>query len=240
MSMRLNQFLANSGVASRRKADDLIKSGRVTINGITARVGQQLNPDEDKVFVDGKAVTQRPLFYFKYYKPVGVMSSLSDPHYKNTLAKLPIKEKFFPVGRLDVESEGLVVLTNDGVWAQKLIHPSKNQTKEYEVMIDTSKAKKNWLTEIRRGVLIDGKFVKPKSIKLVSSGMLNIVLSEGIKREIRRLAEKVGLKVLKLKRIRIGKILLGDLKVGELKLLTSDEILDTFEPIHFVSGSPIL
>jgi len=223
--MRLNQYLANSGIASRRKADELIKNGRVKINGALAKIGQQVDLGKDEVLVNNEIVKPQSFFYYKYYKPVGVMSSLSDPHYKNTLAKLPIKEKFFPVGRLDVDSEGLMILTNDGVWAQNLIHPSKNQTKEYEVMVDASKAEKNWFAKMRKGTMIDGKMIKPESVGLMDDGKLNIVLNEGIKREIRQLAENVKLKVLKLKRIRIGKILLGGLGVGEMRLLDQKEII---------------
>jgi 23S rRNA pseudouridine2605 synthase len=233
--MRLNQYLSLAGVASRRKADALIKDGEVTVNGKRAHLGDIVKPEKDIIKLDGKVLKVQQFVYYKYYKPVGVLSSLSDPHHQKTLAALPIKDKFFPVGRLDLNSEGLMLLTNDGKLAQRLTHPSHHETKEYLVKVDTTHAYPDWLYRLKQGAKFEERVVKPVKVGVLSkdnkTAELDIVLAEGIKREIRRLAEGARLQVIRLKRIRIGSLTLGTLKSGELKILSAAEI-DALTQIH--------
>lgn len=226
--MRLNQYLSLCGVASRRKADELIGLGKIKVNNLVAEVGQAINPDKDRVTYHGNLVVPQSFVYYKYYKPVGVLSSLDDPHHQKTLRNLKIDTAVFPVGRLDLNSEGLILLTNDGELAQKIAHPKFGQTKEYMVEVTVPRGRQGWFSKLRAGSSIDGKFVKPRQVILESQtprkSVLSIVLGEGIKREVRRLVQNAGAEVVRLKRVRIGNIELGNLKMGAIEPITGAEL----------------
>ncbi len=210
--MRLNKFLAQSGVASRRGADKIIAEGRVKINGIVAKLGDQVGA-RDKVFIDKKPIGRsEEKQYFAVYKPVGYISTVSDEFgRKNVLQLVKSKNRLYPVGRLDIDSEGLMILTNDGDLTLKLTHPRFHLEKEYEVTCDRE---------------INVKKINTGANKIIwyRKNEMRIVMYEGKKRQIRKMCWLAGLRVIKLKRIRIGKLFLGNLNPGEYKELTPRDV----------------
>ncbi|HQI13208.1 rRNA pseudouridine synthase [Candidatus Shapirobacteria bacterium] len=210
--MRLNKFLAQSGVASRRGADKIIAEGRVKINGIVAKLGDQVGA-RDKVFIDEKPIGRsEEKQYFAVYKPVGYISTVSDEFgRKNVLQLVKSKNRLYPVGRLDIDSEGLMILTNDGDLTLKLTHPRFHLEKEYEVTCDRE---------------INVKKINTGANKIIwyRKNEMRIVMYEGKKRQIRKMCWLAGLRVIKLKRIRIGKLFLGNLNPGEYKELTPRDV----------------
>jgi pseudouridine synthase len=236
--LRVNKYLAEAGVCSRRKADELVKLGKVKINERQAKLSDRVL-DDDKVYVEDKLVKpKKTKIYYVLNKPVGVISSSVDEKgRKKVIDFAPKGLRLFQVGRLDTDSEGLIILTNDGDLAQKLSHPSFLHQKEYEVWID--RGKEIEFDSIRKkllfGLNIDGKIMKVdkvenfhlKTEKSRHYIIFNLVLHTGYNRQIRKMCGKIGLSVAKLKRIRIGKLKLSDLnlKVGEIKNLNRDDIL---------------
>lgn len=210
--MRLNKFLAQSGVASRRGADKIIAEGRVKINGIVAKLGDQVGA-RDKVFIDEKPIGRsEEKQYFAVYKPVGYISTVSDEFgRKNVLQLVKSKNRLYPEGRLDIDSEGLMILTNDGDLTLKLTHPRFHLEKEYEVTCDRE---------------INVKKINTGANKIIwyRKNEMRIVMYEGKKRQIRKMCWLAGLRVIKLKRIRIGKLFLGNLNPGEYKELTPRDV----------------
>jgi len=210
--MRLNKFLAQSGVASRRGADKIIAEGRVKINGIVAKLGDKVGA-RDKVFIDEKPIGRsEEKQYFAVYKPVGYISTVSDEFgRKNVLQLVKSKNRLYPVGRLDIDSEGLMILTNDGDLTLKLTHPRFHLEKEYEVTCDRE---------------INVKKINTGANKIIwyRKNEMRIVMYEGKKRQIRKMCWLAGLRVIKLKRIRIGKLFLGNLNPGEYKELTPRDV----------------
>jgi 23S rRNA pseudouridine2605 synthase len=228
--MRLNRYLAAAGIGSRRKCDELIAAGRVTINGEVC-TNFSAQPDaRDHVKVDGKLVHLEKPLYLLLHKPPGFVSTKSDPHARNTIFDLlpPKFSGLFHVGRLDAQTEGLLLLTNDGALAQRLTHPRYKIDKEYEVTLD-----RPWdpalAEKLTRGIFLDGERAKIERLHSLSPTRLRVVLRQGINRQIRRMFEAVGFKVKRLIRTRIGNLRLGDLPRGHWRALTKREIelLDT-------------
>src|SRR3984893_7945844 len=223
--MRLNRFLAAAGIGSRRNCDELIAAGRVTINGKVC-TDFSAQPDErDHVKVNGKLVhAERPL-HIVLHKPAGFVSTRKDPHARDTIFDLlPAKfPRLFNVGRLDAQSEGLLILTNDGDLAQHLTHPRYKIDKEYEVTLDRA-----WdaaLTpKLLRGILLDGERARIAQLHARTPTRLRIVLRQGINRQIRRMFEAFGYRIEHLVRTRIGKLRLGDLPRGHWRILSNREI----------------
>ena len=223
--MRLNRFLAAAGFGSRRHCDELIATGRVTINGKTC-TDFSTQPDErDHVKVNGKLVRVAPPLTIMLHKPAGFVSTRRDPHVRDTVFDLlPAKfSRLFNIGRLDAQTEGLLLLTNDGDLAQSLTHPRYKIEKEYEVTLDCP-----WDPELAskllRGIFLDGERARIARLHSVSPVHLRVVLRQGINRQIRRMFEAIGYRVKDLIRVRIANLRLGDLPRGHWRALTSREL----------------
>lgn len=230
MEKRLQKILSETGVASRRKAEEMILEGRVTVNGKTAVLGMKADPSADHIKVDGKLlIRQEPKVYLMLNKPRGVVTSLSDPEGRPTVKDFlkGVKFRVYPVGRLDYDSEGLLILTNDGHLANAILHPSKKIPKTYLVKIKGVLEEKT-LDKLREGVhLKDGK-TQPAKIRTVrkaeKNSWIEITITEGKKRQIRRMLDAVGHTVERLSRVRVGSLALSSLRPGELRHLSPDEL----------------
>ncbi|MBQ7562232.1 MAG: rRNA pseudouridine synthase [Synergistaceae bacterium] len=222
--MRLNLFLSSNGICSRRKADDIILSGRVKVNDkIVLAPYFRVDINHDKILLDNKQIFHElKRVYYIMNKPSGYVCAVSDKYYPVIIDLLPEEARnlrVFPVGRLDKDSEGLLILTNDGNFAQNIIHPSKKISREYEVLLNLPVNDKH-LSRLREGFNIENKFIKPLKVLQIGEASLKIVLSEGIKREIRLMMRQIGLRVEKLTRVKIGGLELGNLSSGEYKSLS--------------------
>lgn len=228
--MRLNKFLSLGGVASRRKCDQLIEAGMVSVNGkLVTTLGTIVNEKKDKITVEGKAVVLPSSFvYIKLNKPKGYACTASDEKGRKTIYDLiKCEQRLFSVGRLDYDTEGLIFLTNDGDFAQRLMHPSYQIDKEYRVNVECE-VKESQLAVMRKGVVVEGVRMPEARIKLLAYEnnvtKLSVVIDEGQNRQIRRMFEAVGLCIKLLKRVRIGEVKLGGLKRGEYRDLTESEL----------------
>jgi len=220
-SIRLNRYLASAGVASRRAAEDLILAGRVAVNGTVALLTTPVMP-EDQVTVDGETVKpETEKVYYLLNKPRGyVCSTKGDPRVLDLFSD--VEYRLFTVGRLDKETEGLLLVTNDGAFADDVIHPSRNIEKEYIVKAD-QEIDDIHLKTISAGTMVEGVQVAPIRVTKIRNGTLRVVIGEGKKREVRHLLEAAGLQTLALKRIRLGSLILGDIEVGTYRPLTEAE-----------------
>ena len=229
--IRLQKVLSEAGVASRRASEQLIADGRVEVNGqVVTEQGRRVNPETDHIRVDGSRIPPpRRHLYMVLNKPRGVVSTMEDPEGRPTLSDyLPrTKERLFHVGRLDTETEGLIVLTNDGDFAHRLAHPSYQVPKTYTVQA-AGVMDNRILKRLEKGVTLDDGPVRPDKVKLISRAqdrtLLAITLHEGRNRVVRRMMDTVGHPVDRLSRTEIGPIRLGNLKVGETRDLTREEL----------------
>lgn len=231
-SERLHKILAQAGVASLRACEQLIQAGRVAVNGqVVNRLGSKIDPNRDHVTVDGREVILRPRTSFVYimlHKPRGVISTVHDPHGRPTVLDLvDVAERIFPVGRLDKESEGLLLLTNDGTLAYRLTHPRYQVEKEYHVLLDRAPDRKH-LGEWRRGIMLEGERTAPAKVEIMArepEGVwLRVVLREGRKRQIREVARLLGYHPRRLVRVREGNLKLGNLPYGKWRMLHPQEV----------------
>jgi len=220
--LRINKFFTNHGVCSRREADRLIESGRVTINQRVANLGDQVGPD-DVVMRDGQVIPWRtaPL-YIKYYKPVGVTTTSESHVPRNIIAEIGHPERIFPIGRLDKNSSGLILLTNDGDIVNEILRTEHGHEREYEVSVDHS-FDQTFIDQMSRGVVILKRLTKPCKIERLGPTRFRIILTEGRNRQIRRMCQVLGYRVLTLHRIRIIHITLDGVVPGEWKPLTGEE-----------------
>jgi 23S rRNA pseudouridine2605 synthase len=222
---RLQKVLARLGVGSRRVCEDLITEGRITVNGEVAILGRRIHPESDLVEVDGALVPTAPgLVHYLLNKPTGVLSTADDPQGRPTVVQLvPTDPRVFPVGRLDADTEGLLVVTNDGPLTHRLTHPSFGVEKEYlaEVVGQPSPAA---VRRLREGVELDDGLTAPAKVSLQSPSVLTIVIHEGRNRQVRRMCEAVGHPVVRLVRTRIGPISDRRLKPGTWRHLTPSEV----------------
>ncbi len=230
MDERLQKILARAGLGSRRACEDLISAGRVRVNGQVAGLGDKADPDVDTITLDGRKINAaETLVYVALNKPRGVLSAVEAPDPRPTVRNLiPLPGTLYPVGRLDAESEGLILLTNDGEMANRLTHPRYGHEKEYRVLV-ARRPDAEQLEAFRHGVVLeDGHRTLPAGINLESGfgkgAWLRITLREGRKRQIREMCNLVGLPVVRIVRVRIGTLLLGNLKPREWRLLTEKEI----------------
>ncbi|HTR43748.1 MAG TPA: pseudouridine synthase [Pseudomonadales bacterium] len=222
----MQKFLAEAGVASRRAAEQIILAGRVSLNGDIVRLlGTKVDPVHDKVFVDGQPVRAKRKIYLALHKPVGCVCSRKDKLGRRTIYELLPKEweSVQTVGRLDFNSEGLIFLTNDGEFALRLTHPRYGVHKKYLATVEGT-LEQQMLSKMVRGIFHDGEKLKAESARQVSRNVVELDLTEGKNREVRRLFESQGLTVERLQRTQIGKIKLGELKPGRWRTLTETEI----------------
>lgn len=227
---RLQKYIANSGVTSRRKAEELILSGHVKVNGVTiTELGTKVDPSKDIVTVNNKEITEAQNFvYIKLYKPEGYVTTVKDQFDRKTVIDLiNIKERIYPIGRLDYNTSGLLLLTNDGDLANKLMHPKYEIYKTYIAEV-TGKISQESIEKLKTGVLIDGYKTAPAKVKLLkispSSSTVQISIYEGKNRQVRKMLDAVGHTVKKLERISFGDITLDNLKPGQWKFLSNEEI----------------
>lgn len=232
MEERLQKLLSRAGLGSRRACDDLIVQGRVSVNGKIAVPGQKVDPQRARVTVDGREIrlTEDDKIYIALYKPRRVLSTTQDKSARPTVRDLvPIPGHLYPVGRLDYDSEGLILLTNDGELTNKLTHPRYQHEKEYLVLVRRMPDEEQ-LAILRRGVVLeDGYRTAPAKVTVGKNipgkgTQLSIVLTEGRKHQIREMCARVGLPVLRLKRVRIGSLTLGRMKPKEWRHLTANEV----------------
>lgn len=235
--IRLNKLIADSGLASRRAADRMIEEGLITVNGKKVyELGVRVDPVNDKILVQGKPLRTKPShIYLMFNKPKGILTTMEDPLGRPTVADFlgEVPMRVFPVGRLDWDSEGLLLLTNDGEYANKVANPDSEVTKTYLVKVD-GQPKDEELQKLLRGVSIVGGKVAAKSIEKVKRGRelyawLKIVITEGKNRQIRQMFEKIGYDVLKLQRVAIGRLRIGNLERGELVFLNDVAAERVFE-----------
>ena len=240
MEERLQKILAQWGIASRREAEEMMRQSRVCVNGVVAHLGQKVDPSQDKISIDGQPVLaeQRPSkMYLLLHKPAGIVSTCHDPQGRPTVLDLLPSELrtgwgIHPVGRLDVDSTGALILTNDGELTYGLTHPSHSITKTYRVVVQghpPATVLKNW----SQGIVLEGRITRPAQVRLIGSyidkSCLEIVLQEGRNRQIRRIAEQLGYPVIKLHRTAIGLIQLKTsttafLPSGKYRHLSEDEM----------------
>ena len=230
MEERLQKILSARGVASRRAAETLLDAGRVTVNGRTAQVGDRADPERDEIRVDGRPLP--PLdrrTYLVLNKPRGYVTTLSDEKGRRTVAQLVAGcgARVWPVGRLDLDSEGLLILTDDGELTQKLLHPSHEVEKEYHVWVEGDVEK--GLPILRGPLSLDGVSLHPAQVKVLDAGVLSVTIHEGRNRQVRRMCAAAGLKVRRLRRVREGSLTLGNLKVGCWRPLTAEELSHLLE-----------
>jgi 23S rRNA pseudouridine2605 synthase len=223
--VRLQKVLAAAGLGSRRACEILIEEGRATVNGEVAVLGRRVDPQADRVEVDGVRVPVRPgLVTYVLNKPRGVVSTASDPQGRPTVVQLvPVEPRVFPVGRLDTDTEGLLLLTNDGDLAHRLTHPSFGVDKEYLAEVEGSPTPAE-LRRLREGVELDDGPTAPAKASLTAPGALRLVIHEGRNRQVRRMCEAVGHPVRRLVRTRIGPLADRRLKPGEWRVLDVDEV----------------
>ena len=234
--VRLQKLISEAGVASRRAAEQLILDGRVMVNGKAVReLGTRADPAADDIRVDGRRLPQPPRRYILMYKPRGYVSTRSDPEQRPTVIELleraRIRGYFYPVGRLDYDSDGLLILTNDGTFAERLMHPRYGLERAYEARV-RGVPDANALARLRKGVPIDGERTQPADVNIVHvregqstpQAVVEVVLREGRNRQVRRMFEAVGHPVLRLTRVRIGTIGIGALKPGDIRDLAPREV----------------
>ena len=229
MKERLQKILSARGVASRRKAEEMIQQGLVTVNGVTAALGDAADPETDEILISGKPLPQQDKYiYILLNKPRGYVTTLSDEKGRKNAAQLVADcgVRVYPVGRLDMDSEGLLLFTNDGAFANALMHPKQEVKKTYNV----------WVTgyhpgseiQLSRPITLDGYTIRPPQVKLQwaegQKAKFQVTIHEGRNRQVRRMCEAAGMHCTRLRRIREGNLSLGDLPLGKWRYLTEEEI----------------
>ena len=234
---RLQKMLAECGIASRRKAEEMIAAGRVAVNGVRAQIGDKVDVKKDKVTVDGQRVqTVDEKVYIMVHKPRGYLTSMSDDRGRKCVSELveELPVRLFPIGRLDKDSEGLLLMTNDGVLANALMHPKKSIDKTYLVWVSGYIAGKE--QSLSQSIEIDGRKTSPAAVQLLhkagTTALFRVTIHEGRNRQIRRLCERAELTVTRLRRVQEGQLTLGDLKPGQHRPLTETELRAIFEEIQ--------
>ncbi len=223
---RVQKLLSNYGYCSRRNAEELIKEGRVKVNGELISIGDQAT-EEDKITIDGELIQQERKVYLMFNKPNGCVTALRDQQHKTVMDFIKVKERIFPVGRLDYNTSGLLLLTNDGDFANKITHPSNEIKKTYLVGINKQIMNRQ-IAAIEKGVELEDGRTCPAKVSKINPTLLQITIHEGKNRIIRRMFKEMEFKVASLERISIGKLQLMDLKPGKYRSLSKEEIKKIF------------
>ena len=234
-TVRLQKYLAGCGIASRRKAEEMISQGRVTVDGkIVIAMGTQIDPGTQEIRVDGKVVTPHDdLLYILLNKPQGYVTTMADPQGRPIVTSRlhGIKARLFPVGRLDIDTEGALILTNDGELAQKVQHPSHEVTKTYETQV-LGRPSEKILLQLEHGILLEGRKTAPAKLTVITkqtgTTSIRITIHEGRKRQVRKMFQVVGHPVLHLKRIAYGHLFLQGLLTGKYRILTPEDLKKIF------------
>jgi 23S rRNA pseudouridine2605 synthase/23S rRNA pseudouridine2604 synthase len=222
--LRLQKFISNSGYCSRRKAEELILDNKVLVNNETALLGSKVDPEKDVVRVNGQKIElKQKNVYIMLNKPPGFVSSCKHKGKKTVIDLIDVKERIYPIGRLDMYSRGLILLTNDGELHNRLSHPSYDHEKEYLVKTNIALTNEE-IKLLSNGVVIDGRKTRKLSIRRKKNDYLSFTLKEGRNRQIRKMVETLNKKVVDLQRIRMSEIFLGNLKEGKWRYLDPDEI----------------
>jgi len=229
--LRLQKFLAHAGVASRRKCEEIISNGRVQIDGKTiTAMGTQVTPGKERITVDGKLIgAKEKLVYILLNKPKGYVTTVSDPQGRPIVTSLlqNIKERVFPVGRLDLDTEGALLLTNDGELTQSILHPSNEVFKTYEAEVKGNPKASN-LRSLETGIMVENKKTAPAKVrfkrKKKQNSIIEITIHEGRKRQVKKMFQAIGHPVVSLKRLAYGKLGLGNLAVGKYRFLKKNDI----------------
>lgn len=229
MLARIQKILSDAGIASRRQAEKWIAEGRVTCNGRVCVLGQSADPDTDCICVDGRQILNRQEYvYLMLHKPRGYVTTLSDEKGRKNVAQLVADcgKRVYPVGRLDMDSEGLLLFTNDGAFANFMMHPSHEMEKTYLVLVTGFAAEK--LEALRKPIVLDGRPIAPPVVKFLSaqgnSARILVTIHEGRNRQVRRMCGQAGLPVQRLARVQEGSLKLGDLPAGTWRYLTEEEV----------------
>ena len=225
MEERLQKLLSAAGICSRRRAEDYLLAGRVTVNGRPAGLGDKADPQRDEIRVDGKAISAPSAHtYIMLHKPRGYVTTLSDEKGRKTVAQLVegCGARVWPVGRLDMDSEGLLLLTDDGAFTHRLAHPSHRVEKEYHVEVSGDIVRA--LSMLSRPMVVDGEEMEADRVERTGEDTLTIVIHQGKNRQVRRMCAAAGLRVRRLIRVREGELLLGGLKAGRWRALTEAEL----------------
>lgn len=228
MTERLQKILASRGLCSRRKAEEWITAGRVSVNGVTALLGQSADPDTDTITLDGKPIPDGDTYvYIMLHKPRGYVTTMSDEQGRPNVTQLvDCGKRVYPVGRLDMDSEGLLLLTNDGDFANHLMHPKGEVDKTYEVWV--TKYAPGGEKRLQQPITLDGYTIRPPKVKLLAvqndRARLYITIHEGRNRQVRRMCDAAGMHVTRLRRVAEGSVSLGDLPKGQWRYLTDGEV----------------
>lgn len=229
MNERIQKILASRGIASRRSCEELIAAGRVTCNGAVCTLGQSADPDKDVIRVDGRIIPNTPRkVYIMLHKPRGYVTTMSDEKGRKNVSELvsDCPQRVYPVGRLDMDSEGLLIMTNDGNFANKLMHPSHKIDKVYCVYVKGYSDEA--LELVKRPIILDGYRIKKPTVELISANgelaQLRITIHEGRNRQVRRMCAAAGMQVKRLVRVSEGETHLGSLESGKWRYLTADEV----------------
>jgi 23S rRNA pseudouridine2605 synthase len=239
---RLQRVLASSGIASRRKAEDLIRSGRVSVDGkVVTELGTKVDPLRARIRVDGKPIRRQPFRYVVMNKPSGFITTTNDERDRRTVMELlPTEPRLFPVGRLDRDTEGLLLFTNDGDVANRVMHPRYGLTKEY-LILTPARPPEQIMNRVRTGIEIDGKQVVPHEFRIVRETaqgvLLSIVIHEGMNRIVRRIMDSVGIPVKNLHRVRVGPLSVSGIPRGAHRDLNRGELASLLQAVHLERGA---
>ena len=228
--VRLQKYMADNGIASRRKCEEMIEQGLVKVNGNRARIGDKVDPKRDRVSVNGKKIeAQKKLKYILLHKPRGYITTMQDEQGRKCVAELvsDVGMRIYPVGRLDRESEGMLLMTNDGAFSNAMTHPRRHVPKTYRVTIRPSITDEQ-INAFHNGIEIDGRMTAPAGLRVIEKTegrvVCEVILYEGRNRQIRRMFEELGIEVARLKRTAVGSVKLGMLAPGKWRELTEEEV----------------